>query len=143
MRRDQFANFIEWWAVNEFEYRALTDAQDGNPEALAKLVKEKGELNTLEARSWVAARLRGEKLPRGLKRTVAQQAKELGLLGMMLDIQREQNCSEYKAREYLLRQFPEIESETLKTYIRRAKKTFKAISGRDVSKVQKSSVSEP
>lgn len=146
MRRHEFPTFLDWWAANEAEYRALTDAEDGNPAPLASLIRSVGRLETREAREFVADRLEGIKKRRGNKRTVAQQAKELGILGLVRDIEKELECSEYQALQVFMDRYPHItyNIDTLKTYVRRAKATLNAIAGRkDPSVVQKRRNSEP
>jgi len=61
MKRDEYPTFIDWWAANEAEYRALSDAQDGNPNTLADLIRSVGTLKTREAREFVADRLKVRK----------------------------------------------------------------------------------
>jgi hypothetical protein len=73
---ERFLGNVEWWLENKEEYEALTRAEDGDPFPLADLVVSRGWLRTSEAREWIAARLRGEKLTRGGKRTIGQQLKE-------------------------------------------------------------------
>jgi hypothetical protein len=133
MKRHEFPTFLDWWAVNEAEYNALSYAEDGNPVPLADLIRSVGRLETGEARDFVADRLEGKPKQKGSKRTVAQQAKEFGILGMIWGIQRELECSEYKALHAFLDRYPDItdDIDTLKTYVRRAKATWKAISGRE------------
>lgn len=133
MKRDEYPTFIDWWAINETEYRALTDAQDGNPAPLANLVREVGFLATKEAREFVADRLEGKKKTRGSKRTIAQQAKEVGILGRVREIQREFDCGEHSAMTIFMDRYPDVcqNEDTLKTYLRRAKVTFKKAVGRE------------
>jgi hypothetical protein len=147
MNRHEYPTFIDWWVANKAEYCALTDAQDGNPNTLADLIRSDGTLKTREAREFVADRLEGKKKQRGNKRTVAQQAKELGILGMIRDIQTELECSEYHALGIFLDRYPNEcgnNKDTLRTYIRRAKTTLKAWVGREPPPVvQKRRNSEP
>lgn len=147
MNRHEYSTFIDWWIANEAEYRALSDAQDGNPTTLANLIRSAGILKTRETREFVADRLEGKKKQRGSKRTIAQQAKEVGILGMVREIQAELECSEYHARGIFLDRYPNEcgnNEDTLKTYIRRAKATFKAWVGREPPPVvQKRRNSEP
>ena len=147
MKRDEYPTFIDWWAANEAEYRALSDAQDGNPNTLADLIRSVGTLKTREAREFVADRLDGKKKQRGSKRTVGQQAKELGILGMVREIQLELGCTEYHALGIFLDRYPNEcgnNEDTLRTYIRRAKATSKAAVGREPPPVvQKRRNSEP
>ena len=138
-------DMITWLCANLEEYNALFDAEDGNPFALAEHVERKGFLATDEARAFVAARLRGDKKRRGVKRTVAQQAKEVGILGMVRGIQRERNCSEYAACMLFLEQHSNIcgDYDALRTHLRRAKGFFKDCLGREPAPlVQKSGNSE-
>lgn len=146
MRRDEFQSFLDWWAENEAEYRALSYAEDGNPVPLAELIRSVGNLATQEARAFVADRLEGKKKRRGLKRTIAQQAKEVGILGIVRSIQDELGCSEHRAMSVFLDRHPDecSDLDTLKTYVRRAKATLKEAFGREPpSKVQKSANTEP
>jgi hypothetical protein len=146
MKRDEFPDFLDWWAVNEAEYRALSDAQDGNPGPLASLIRSTGHLETREARDFVADQLEGKKKPKGRKRTIEQQAYELAVLGMIWDIQRELECSETGALEVFLDRYPkECDNlDSLRTHVRRAKDTYKAIAGRKPRPVvQNRRVSEP
>lgn len=146
MKRHECRTFIEWWAINEREYRALIDAEDGNPIPLAKLIKEVGHLATKEAREFLADHLEGKKKKRGVKRTAAQQAKELGILGMVREIQDELGCGEHKAMSIFMDRHPDIceNADTLKTYLSRAKSTLKEIFGRKPSPVvRKRPNSEP
>ncbi len=134
MRRDDYPTFLDWWAANEVEYRALIDAQDGEPARLADLVRS-APLATREAREFVADRLEGKKKQRGRKRTAEQQATEIGILMVIRDIQREQRCSEYRAMIVFLDLHPrECDNlDTLKTHIRRAKESLRQIFGREPS----------
>jgi len=147
MKRDQYPTFLDWWFVNEEEYSALSDAQDGNLVPLAELIEAKGQLATIEAREFVASRLKGEKQKKvGAKRTIAQQAKEVGILGLIRDIQKKLGCGEHTARAVFLDRHSDICSneETLKTYIRRAKLTLEEAFGRKPPPlVQKGPHSEP
>jgi hypothetical protein len=133
MKRHEFPTFLDWWAINEAEYNALCYAEDGNPVPLADLMRSVGRLETREARDFVADRLEGKPKQKGIKRTVAQQAKEFGILGMIWEIQRELECSEYKALNVFMDRYADITNDidTLKTYLRRAKATWKAISRRE------------
>ena len=134
MKRHEYPTFLDWCAVNEAEYRALSDAQDGNPVPLADLIRSAGNLEAREARDFVADRLEGKKKQRGSKRTISQQAKEVRILGMIREIQTELECGEYQAIEVFLDRFPaecRNNRDTLKTYIRRAKATLKAAVGRE------------
>lgn len=133
MNRDKFSTFVEWFFANEEEYQALTVAQDGNLFPLAAFIESKGQLSTKEARAFVAAHLRGDKKNTGSKRTIAQQTKELMILDMIREIQTELNCGEHTARNTFLDRHADIcdKDETLRTYIRRAKKTWKGIFGRE------------
>lgn len=147
MKRQEFPTFLDWWAVNEAEYRALSDAEDGNPVLLAKLIRSAGRLETREAREFVADRLEGKKKRKGSKRTIGQQARELAIFGMVRDIQKELECSEYHALQVFLDRYPAEcagNLETLRTYIRRAKGALKATFGREPEPlVQKRRISEP
>jgi hypothetical protein len=146
MKRDQHPTFLDWWCANAEEYCALTIAQDGNPMPLAEFIEVKGQLATKEARAFVASRIRGEKNKTGAKRTTAQQAKEIGILGIIREIQDESQCGEHTARGLFLDRHSDIceNEETLKTYIRRAKKTLKLAFGCEPpSVVQKGTHSEP
>ena len=146
MKRDDYPTFIDWYFANEEEYCALSTAQDGNPIPLANLVEATGQLATKEARAFVASALKGEKQKTGSKRTIAQQAKELAILGMIREIQRERNCGEHTAREVFLDRHSDIcdNPETLRTYIRRAKGTLKQAFGRKPAPVvQNDKHSEP
>ena len=147
MNRHEYSTFIDWWIANEAEYRALSDAQDGNPTTLANLIRSAGILKTRETREFVADRLEGKKKQRGSKRTIAQQAKEVGILGMIREIQTELECSEYHALGVFLDRYPKEcgnNENNLRTYIRRAKATLKAAVGREPPPVvQKRRNSEP
>ena len=147
MNRHEYPTFIDWWVANEAEYRALSDAQDGNPTTLADLIRSAGTLKTRETREFVADRLEGKKKQRGRKRTIAQQAKELGILGMVREIKAELECSEYHALGIFLDRYPNEcgnNEDTLRTYVRRAKATLKAAVGREPPPVvQKRRNSEP
>lgn len=123
--------FFDWFFENEAEYEALIEAEDGNIEKLAAHVEEYGILRTAEARKFVAARLRGEKRKRGLKRTAKQQSKEIMILGDIRELQMDYLCSEHKACEIFLELHPEFNEDTLRTYIRRAKQTLKEMFGRE------------
>jgi hypothetical protein len=133
MRRHEFPTFLDWWAINEAEYRALSDAQEGNPVPLANLIRSVGRLETREARDFVADRLEGKPKQKGSKRTITQQTKEFGILGMIWEIQRELECSEYRALQVFMDRHPDITDniDALKTYVRRGKATWKAIAGRE------------
>jgi hypothetical protein len=147
MKRHEFPTFLDWWSVNEAEYSALSDAQDGNPGPLACLIRSVGRLETREARDFLADRLEGKEKPKGRKRTIDQQAYELAVLGMIWNIQRELECSEIGALAVFLDRYPKEcgnNLDTLRTYVRRAKATYKAIAGREPSPVfQNRRVSEP
>jgi hypothetical protein len=139
MKRHEFLTFLDWWSVNEAEYSALSDAQDGSPVPLANLIRSVGRLETLEAREFVADRLEGKKQQRGRKRTIEQQAKELGVLSLVRGIQKELECSEYRALEVFLERYPDVfkdkgnggQNEALRTCIRRAKEFLKEAFGRE------------
>lgn len=139
MKRHEFPTFLDWWSVNEAEYSALSNAQDGNPVPLANLIRSVGRLETREARHFVADRLEGKKKRKGMKRTIAQQAKELGVLSLVRNIQKELECSEYRAREVFLERYPDVfkdkgnggQNEALRTCIRRAKELLKKAFGRE------------
>ena len=146
MNRGDYEIFMDWWIANKDEYEALSVAEDGNPYPLANYIEEHGFLATKEARSFVAAHIRGDKKKRGAKRTIEQQAKEIGILGMIRDIQKGMDCGEHTAREVFLDRHPEICSndDSLRTTIRRAKKSLKEIFGQEITPVlQKSQNSEP
>jgi hypothetical protein len=143
MRRSEYPTFLDWLFVNLDEYRALATAEDGNPEPLATFVEEHGTLATLEGRRFVAARLRGEPLKRGAKRTVHSMADQIALLAVIRDIQRESDCSEYRATQIYLDRHPDKNPETVASDIKRAKATLKKIFGRAPSVVQKSGNSAP
>jgi len=147
MKRHDYPTFIDWWEANEAEYRALSDAQDGEPTNLADLIRSAGNLNTRETREYVADQLEGKTKQRGSKRTIAQQVKELKILRLVREIQAELLCSEYRAREVFLDRYPDEcnnNEDTLRTYIRRAKATLKAAVGREPPPVvQKRRNSEP
>ena len=146
MRRGEYQSFLDWWIENEVEYRALSDAQDGNPFPLAELIRNVGNLATQEARAFVADRLEGKRKRRGLKRTVVQQAKEVGILGIVRGIQEELGCSEHRAMSIFLDRHPDAcsDQDALKTYVRRAKATLKEAFGHEPLPVfQKSRNPEP
>lgn len=139
-------NAIDDYLANEVEYRALIDAEEGNPLPLADFIRTVGALQTEAAREFVAARVLGEKKQRGQKRTVAQQVRELYILDLIRKIQVQMNCGEHTARNVFLDRYPGICSneESLRTYIRRAKKFWKDSFGREPSRVvQKRDFSEP
>jgi hypothetical protein len=133
MERHEHPTFIDWWSLNITEYEALTTAEDGNPVPLANLIRETGRLATREAREFVADRLEGKKKKQGAKRTVAQQARELGILLVIRDIQKELQCGEPTAMAAFMDRYPnEARSiNTLITYLRRAKATLKNAVGRE------------
>jgi hypothetical protein len=146
MKRDQYPTLLDWWCANVEEYCALGTAEDGNPMPLAEFIEVKGQLATKEARAFVASRIRGEKNKTGAKRTGTQQAKEVGILGIIRGIQEEFRCGEHTARGVFLDRHSDIckNEETLRTYIRRAKKTLKQAFGREPPPVvQKGTHSEP
>ena len=133
MNRDDYPTFLHWYAANQEEYETLSLAKDGNPFPLADFIEAKGFLATNEARTFVASNLKGVKKKSGGKRTVAQQAKEVGILGIVRDIQKELGCGEHTARAVFLDRYPHIcqSDETLRTYLRRAKLTLKQAFGRE------------
>jgi hypothetical protein len=137
MNRDKYATFIDWFFANQEEYEALSAAEDGNPVPLADFIEANGYLATKEAQAYVASQIKGEKKKRGAKRTVAQQAKEIGIFGLLRDIQREFNCGEHTARNVFLDRHSDICSneDTLKTHVNRAKNTLEKIFGRKPGKV--------
>lgn len=146
MNRDNYPTCIDWFFANQEEYNALSDAEDGNPVPLANFIQANGYLATIEARAYVASQIKGEKKKRGAKRTVAQQAKEIGILGLVRDIQQEFNCGEHTARNVFLDRYPDIcrNEDTLKTHVNRAKKTLEQIFGRKPGKaVQETENPEP
>ena len=128
-------NFIEWFFLNEEEYSALIDAEDGNPEPLSEIINGRGYLRTVEAREYVSSVLLGKPKRRGAKRTVSQQAKEVFILWEIFAIQRELDCGEHKARLVFLERRPDVctNEDTLKTYVRRAKETLTKAFGRPPS----------
>ncbi|MGE4611161.1 MAG: hypothetical protein AAED33_07180 [Paracoccaceae bacterium] len=113
------------------EVQAIAQAKEGNPDKIAELLRKGIALQTDEARDWVAKKL-SNKLPEkpGRKRTSAQEGKELAIYGMVLEIQKNQGLSEYKAIEVYLDKFDEKREEetgdptskdTIRTYIKNAK----------------------
>lgn len=146
MKRNDYPTFLDWWVANNEEYQALSIAEDGNPFPLAEYIEAKGYLATKEARAYVASRVKGEKKSRGGKRTIAKQALEIGILGILRDIQKEFGCGEHTAREVFLERHARICSneDTLRTHIRRAKMTLEQAFEKKVSPVvQKSGNPEP
>jgi polyhydroxyalkanoate synthesis regulator phasin len=147
MTSDEINPRLKWFLINEEEYSALHRAQDGNLFPLADFIEKNGHLSTEEARKFVASLLRGEKpAKRGVKRTLAQQSKELGIWGLIREIQTELGCSEYKARAVFLERHSDVCSndDSLRTYIRRAKETYEGMTGRKpTDRVQKGRNSEP
>lgn len=146
MNRDDYPTFLHWFLANEEEYRVLHCAQDGDPFPLADFIDQRGRLATKEARAFVASHLKGEKKKRGLKRSQAQQSKEVIILGFVREIQREMDCGEHSARAVFLDRHPDLCSndETLRTYLRRAKETLEQGFGRKPPPVvRKSANSEP
>jgi hypothetical protein len=132
MKGHEYPTFLDWWIANLVEYKALSDAEDGNPFPLAELIEAKGYLVTKEARKFVAAQVKGEKKSRGSKRTIAQQAKEIAILGILRDIQKELDSGEHTARAVFLERHSNICSneDSLRTYVKRAKKTLEQMFGR-------------
>jgi hypothetical protein len=124
-----FSETLSWYLENAAEYQALNAAWEGDMHPLAEHVERIGVLATHEARAFVAARLRGDKQPRGLKATTAQNLKRLGLLQILADIQDDLDCSEYEARKVFLDANPDYNAETFKTDIRRAKKFIEELTG--------------
>jgi hypothetical protein len=82
------------------ELQALRDAQDGNPFPLSALLAKQG-VSTPEAREWIAARLRGEKLRRGAKRTFAQVSIDWTILFRVREIMYDEGVTEHRAVELL------------------------------------------
>jgi ribosomal 50S subunit-associated protein YjgA (DUF615 family) len=62
---------------------------------------------------------------------------------MVREIQEKESCSEERAMDILLDSYPDINRDTLKTYIRRAKQSLTDFFGRKPSPVvQKTAISE-
>jgi hypothetical protein len=127
------------------EYRCLLAAEEGNSEPLAELIEREGCLATPEAREYVAARLRGEKKKRGNKRTLGQIKMELNLLQEIRMIEKDLGCTEYKAIKVYLASHPDMNEDSLKTYLKRAKESLEKTPGLEqlAIGVQKSGFSEP
>ncbi len=110
------------YAKHQDEYLCLLAAEEGDQEPLAQLIEQRGCLATPEAREFVAARLRGEKKTRGSKRTLVQISSDLGILDDVLAIRAEHGCTEYRAKLVYLNDHPDLNEDTLKTILSRAKK---------------------
>jgi hypothetical protein len=133
MKREDYPTPLDWYVANEKEYRALSAAEDGNLRPLAEYIEQGGVLATREACAFVAARLRGDKRKKGQKRTIRQQTKEIIILGLVRDIQAEQTCSEYAACMTFLERHADLcaDYDALRTFIRRAKASFKNALGKE------------
>jgi len=108
------------------ERSALAAAEEGNPEKLAMFVIDRGVLETMEAREFIASRLRGEPKKRGNKRTSAQRWRDYTFLRACEMIQKLLDCSEYAAIKAMLEEEPRWNEETIKSTIRRAKADLKS-----------------
>ena len=144
MKREQYPTLLQWVAENSIEYQALGKAEDGDQFPLAEFIERNGVLATKEARAFVAARLRGDRKPSGVKRTIRQQVAELEILVSVRKIQQEEDCLEYRALGIYLDRHPDMIFDTLKTNISRAKKTLEDFSGCKITPVvQKRPNSKP
>ena len=102
---------------------ALHKAEMGVREPLAKYIEEGGKLGD-DTRVWLAKFLRGEApaLKRGNKRTEAQILADAKLLMTIRRLQEEYGLSEYAARKKYVDENENLNDETVKSQIRRAKK---------------------
>lgn len=112
---------VAYALANAKELRLLAQAEEGRIEILAKYIEDGGLLLSIEARRYVASRLRGEPQKRGRKQLHEQRAREFEYLGRVLRIKSETGCSEYAARNIILAEEANLKAETLKTYLRRAR----------------------
>ena len=112
--------FLDWYFLHEEEYSALQDAQEGNPKSLGEFVRSGKPLQTHEAREWVWA-----KIVNISAQTTRRKTKQDGMyfhyFRRVKELTEQSNVSEYRARQIILDDEPELNEETLKTYIRKGK----------------------
>lgn len=113
--------FLDWFCLHQEEYSALNDAKEGRPKALAEFVFEGKPLQTHEAREWIKAKILN--LPTETTRRKSQQdGMYLYYYRRVKELTEELGISEYKARQMILDDDPNLNEETLKTYVKKGKK---------------------
>jgi hypothetical protein len=118
-----FANGYEFLDAHREEALALIEAEEGNREALAQLILDKGFLATHDARVLVVSILKN--LPVSVrKRTVEKAAEDVAILGVINNLRNEFSCSEYVAKRKFLETHPDWNAETLKSALKRGKVTI-------------------
>ena len=128
--------FLDWYFDNEQEYKALMTAQEGNPTLLSEFITEYGHLRTNEARQFVSDTLMGKPKKRGSKRTIAQQAKELGVHGLILDIMKEHSVKKNRAIDIYAEKYePNTPRETIRDHEKKGEAILLSLKNKDTKKV--------
>lgn len=111
------------------ELFALDAAEMGNAEHLAVLIQSKGELKTLDARNFVAARLRGEKRKRGLKRTQDSIVRQIMVFQKANELMQEGGLTQSEAIQKLMDDgyVTSFSSETVRSDFTRGKAEFRKL----------------
>ncbi|MBE1288381.1 MAG: hypothetical protein GJ679_00015 [Rhodobacteraceae bacterium] len=118
--------FLDWFFLHQEEYSALEDAKEGRPEALAQFVFEARPLQTHEAREWIKAKI-SNRPTETTRRSSEQDAMYLVYYRRVRRLTEQLGISEYKARQMILDDDPDLNEETLKTYIKKGKKIISEI----------------
>ena len=118
--------FLDWFFLHQDEYSALEDAKEGKPKALAEFVFEGRPLQTHEAREWIRAKILN--LPTETKRRTSEQdGMYVYYYSQVRKLTEQLEISEYKARKMILDDDPDLNDETLKTYVKKGKKLISEI----------------
>lgn len=112
--------FLEWYCRHHEELSAVMDAKEGDPKALAELVLEGKSLQTEEARKWIRAKMLNLPLETSRRKT-ALEAMYLNYFHRVRTLTEQLGISQYKAKKMILDEEPELNEETLKTYVRKGK----------------------
>ena len=113
--------FLDWFCLHQEEYLALEAAKEGHPKALAEYVFAGRPLQTHEAREWIRAKVLN--LPTKTRRLKSEKAgMYLFYYSRMREITEQLGVSEYKAKQMILDDEPDLNEETLKTYVAKGKK---------------------
>ena len=112
--------FLDWFYLHQEEYLALEAAKEGHPKALAEYVFAARPLQTHEAREWIRAKILN--LPTETRRRASEKdGMYLFYYCRMRELTEQLGISEYKAKKMILDDEPELNEETLKTYVKKGK----------------------
>ena len=118
--------FLDWFCLHQEEYSALNDAKEGRPKALAEFVFEGRPLQTHEARKWIQDKILN--IPTETTRRKSEQdGMYIYYYGQVRQLTKQLGISEYKARKMILDDDPDLNEETLKTYVKKGKKLISEI----------------